>query len=146
MKPLLPAFAVLALAAPALAEPITYEVDQPIDDVLFVLESEIIGRGLNIDSVSHVAEMLKRTGKDLGATTEIFIDAQTFSFCSAQLSRQVMEANPANVAYCPYKIFAYATPDRPDVTIVGHEDYPDGEMQAVEDFLTSIVKAALFLE
>jgi uncharacterized protein (DUF302 family) len=125
---------------------ITYTVQEDIDDVLFTVESEIIGRGLKIDTVNHVGEMLERTGADIGATKQIFIDAQIMSFCSAVISRKVMEVNPANLSFCPYKIFIYATPDKPDMTTVGHDAFLEGEMQMVQDLLDAIVKDALGLD
>ena len=135
------------LATPAMADKaITYIVQEDIEDVLFSLESEIIGRGLKIDNISHVGTMLDRTAMDVGATEKIFFRAQVFSFCSATVSREVMQVNPANLAYCPYTIFAYTTPDAMDTTVVGHDDYPENEMQAVEDLLSGIVRDALELD
>jgi uncharacterized protein (DUF302 family) len=139
--------AVLCLSAPTLAgEARSYRVEEPIEDVLFAIEQEIIGRGLKIDAVSHVGDMLARTGADLGAKERIFFRAEVFSFCSATLSREVMQINPANVAFCPYTIFAYTTPDEMDVTHVGHDSFPEGEMQKVEAFLDDIIKTALYLD
>ena len=135
------------LATPAMADKaITYIVQEDIEDVLFSLESEIIGRGLKIDNISHVGTMLDRTAMDVGATEKIFFRAQVFSFCSATVSREVMQVNPANLAYCPYSIFAYTTPDAMDTTVVGHDDYPENEMQAGEDLLSGIVRDALELD
>ncbi len=150
------AFATMA-ALPAVAPPpalagsdeaaiISYTVDQPIEDVLFSLENEIIDRGLVIDNVSKVGAMLDRTAADVGASTKIFSDAKVYSFCSATLSRKVMEIDPMNVAYCPYTIFAFATPDAEERTTVGFRNYPENEMQEVEDFLNDIVRTALELE
>ncbi len=148
MKRLLTALiAGLCLSGAASAEKaMLYSVEEDIEDVLFALESEIVGRGLKIDSVSHVGAMLDRTAMDVGATEKIFFRAEVFSFCSATVSRQVMEVNPANLAYCPYTIFAYTTPDAMGTTVVGHDDYPNNEMQIVEDLLSGIVKDALGLE
>lgn len=135
------------LSSPVLAgEAITYKVEEDIEDVLFAVESEIIGKGLNIDTVNHVGEMLARTGADLEATKQIFTDAQIFNFCSAIVSRKMMEINPNNLNFCPYRIFVYSTPDAPNITIVGHDSYPDGEMQLVHELLSGIVKEALDLE
>jgi len=125
---------------------ITYTVEEDIEDVLFSIEDAIIGRGLKIDNVSHVGTMLDRTALDVGATEKIFFRAEVFSFCSATTSRQVMEINPANLAFCPYTIFVYTTPDAMDKTTVGFDNYPDNEMQVVEDLLDGIVKDALGLD
>jgi uncharacterized protein (DUF302 family) len=80
------------------------------------LVNAITGRGLVIDNNSHVAKMLDRTGQDLGATKKIYGDdqGQTFSFCSAGLSRKTMEADPNNIAFCPYTIVLYTTRAEPN--------------------------------
>ena len=92
-----------------------------------------------IDSVSHVGEMLARTGEDTGSDVVIFDGADIFQFCSAVISRQVMEADPMNVVHCPYGIFVT---DRGGEVLIGHRDYPDGTMQVVEDLLSSIASEA----
>lgn len=136
----------LSLSTLQAGEAITYTVQEDIEDVLFLLESEIIGRGLKIDNVSHVGAMLDRTALDVGAKEKIFYRAEVYSFCSATVSRQVMEINPANLSYCPYTIFAYTTPDSMDTTTVGFDDFPENEMQLVEDLLNGIVKDALGID
>jgi uncharacterized protein (DUF302 family) len=142
MKSLLAAATLLA--APAFAgEVITFETNQSFDDVIFGLESAILDQGLVIDHVSHTGDMLERTKGDVGSDITLFTAADIYSFCSAAVSRQVMEADPMNIVYCPYDIFVMVQPDRPDVTVVGFRDYPEGSMDAVELLLTKIVEAAL---
>ena len=102
-------------------------------------ESAIVGQGLVIDYVSHVGEMLNRTGEDVGSDQQIFKAADIFLFCSAVVSRAVMEADPMNIAHCPYGIFV--TEDAEGVSI-GYRDYPDGVMQQVEDLLAGSVDEA----
>ena len=129
------------LCTPAVAyEAFTYAFDGSFDDATFAVESAIVGQGLVIDYVSHVGEMLNRTGADVGSDTMIFSQADIFLFCSAVVSRQVMEADPMNITYCPYGIFVMETDD--GVT-VGHKDYPEGSMQAVEDLMQQIVAEAV---
>ena len=135
-----------ALALPAAAEePITYTVEDSFDNVAFAIESAIVGRGLVIDYVSHVGEMLERTRADVGSDTVLFTQADVFLFCSATTSREVMEADPMNVQHCPYGIFIAEMPDAEGRITVGHRDYPEGAMQPVEDLLGSIVAEALGL-
>jgi uncharacterized protein (DUF302 family) len=124
---------------------ITYTVEEDIEDVIFLVENEIIGRGLKVENVNHVATMLQRTGVDLGATKQVYIEAQVLNFCSAILSRKVMEIDPNNISFCPYGIFIYNTPDAPNMTTVGLDVYPEGEMKEVEDLLNNIVRDALDL-
>jgi uncharacterized protein (DUF302 family) len=136
--------AAMALAGTAQAQQaITFETDQSFDDVIFGLESAILDHGLVIDSVSHTGEMLERTKGDVGSDVTLFTQADIYSFCSASVSRSVMEADPMNIVFCPYDNFVMVPPDRPDVTVVGFRDYPDGPMDEVEALLTSIAKSAL---
>ena len=140
MRPL-PCLAVLfLLAGPAQAqEAVVTDFDGSFDDATFAVESAIIGRGLVIDGMSHVGEMLNRTAGDVGATATLFSQADVFLFCSAVVSRQVMEADPMNIVHCPYTIFVA---EREGRVMIGHRDYPEGAMQPVEDMLREIVAEA----
>lgn len=134
--------AAVLLAVPAMAEEqaITYDFDGSFEDASFAVESAIIGRGLVIDYVSHTGEMLNRTGADVGSDVKLFEEADIFLFCSATLSRKVMEADLMNIAHCPYGIFVAETEDG---IMVGYRNYPDGPMQEVQTLLDGIVKDAL---
>ncbi len=130
----------LGLATPVVAQDvITLPYDGSFDDATFAVESAIIGQGLVIDHVSHVGEMLDRTAADVGSDTKLFEAADVFLFCSARISRQVMEADPANIAYCPYSIFVT---DRDGQVQIGYRSYPDGSMDVVEDLLQQIAQEA----
>ena len=138
---LLAASAALALAAPAFAQDnaTTYPFDGSFD-ATFSVENAIIGLGLVIDYVSHTGEMLNRTAGDVGSGVKIFEAADVFLFCSAVLSRNVMEADPMNIAHCPYGIFVA---DRAGEVIVGYRNYPKGPMQQVQALLDEIVQEAV---
>lgn len=118
---------------------ITYNFDGSFEDATFAVESAILDRGLVIDLVSHVGDMLNRTGADMENAAPIFDNADIFLFCSATVSRRVMEADPMNVAHCPYSIFVTEA----DGTVqLGHRAYPDGPMQEVEALLDAIILSA----
>lgn len=132
-----------ALAAgPALAEDtVTHAYGGSFEDATFSVENAIINRGLVIDFVSHVGDMLNRTGGDVGSEVRLFDAADIFVFCSAEVSRQVMEADPGLIAQCPYGIFVT---DREGQVEIGHKLYADDSpMQMVEDMLAAIVEEAL---
>lgn len=118
----------------------TYAFDGSFEDATFSVENAIIGKGLVIDYVSHTGEMLNRTGADVGSDKVLFAEADIFVFCSASLSREVMEADPMNIAYCPYGIFVA---ERNDEVMIGYRNYPEGEMQKVQSLLDQIVQDAL---
>lgn len=122
---------------------ITYTVDQDYDDVIFGLESAITDEGLLIDAVNHVGAMLERTKEDVGATKTIFLKAEVYNFCSASVSRKVMEADPMNLQYCPYGIFVMQTPENPEQTTIGYRTMPEGPMKEVQALLEKIVQGAI---
>ena len=142
MKHLLAAFTLtLATALPVAAADgvVSLPFDGSFEDAKFAVESAIVGRGLVIDYVSHVGEMLARTGPDVGSDVELFKAADIFVFCSARVSRQVMEADPMNIGHCPYGIFIAETAE--GVTI-GHRAYPAGSMDPVTELLDGILDEA----
>src|SRR6266540_4180536 len=98
-------------AAPSLAQESglkVYSKKASFEDVRFELENAIVGR------------MLERTGADVGSTSPIYKHAEYFTFCSAKLSRATVEAEAANVGYCPYVVFIYETVVAPGTVHVGY--------------------------
>lgn len=122
------------------------EFDVVKDDLLLAIQ----GKGLVVDHTSHIHNMLERTGKDLGMTKTVFRQAEAYSFCSAVVSRKMMEADPHNIAFCPYVITVYALPNEPNRVYVSYRrPTPVGSeasrksLKAVEDLLDEIVREAL---
>jgi uncharacterized protein (DUF302 family) len=130
--------AVMAVQAHA-QEVISYPFDGSFEDAAFGVETAIVGRGLVVDHVSHVGEMLARTAADVGSDVELFAQADVFQFCSALVSRRVMEADPVNIAYCPYGIFVA---DRAGEVTIGYRAFPDGPMQEAQALLDGIAREA----
>jgi hypothetical protein len=90
------------------------------DDVRDNLELAITARGMVINNVSHIGDMLARTGEDLGTETRVYANAQALEFCSALLSREMMEIDPHNIVYCPYVISVYALPGETDRVYIAY--------------------------
>lgn len=124
----------------------SWTIEDDFENVTIGLEDAIINAGLVVDHVSHTGDMLERTREATGSQVVLYTHAEIYSFCSVTVSRAVMEANPANVQFCPYTIFAYELPASPGVVTVGFRDYPAGEMDLVEELLGGIVAEALGLE
>ncbi|MCB1337786.1 MAG: DUF302 domain-containing protein [Maritimibacter sp.] len=144
MKGFWVAAVVAAWAGAALAEdPVTVSVTAEMDDVVFELETAIANAGLVVDSVNHVGDMLERTKADVGGTETLFTAATVYNFCSAAVSREVMEADPMNLQYCPYAIFVMERPDAPGEITVGRRAYPAGPMEAVSTLLDGIIAEAV---
>jgi uncharacterized protein (DUF302 family) len=141
MRHLLASLFLFASASLASAQGATvYPFEGSFEDATFGVESAIVGRGLVVDHVSHVGEMLERTRADVGGDVTVFEAADIFLFCSAVTSRKVMELDPMNIAHCPYGIFVL---QRDGVVSVGYRNLPVGEMQEVQALLDEIAREAV---
>ena len=116
------------------------------------LVTAVEGRGLKINHINHISEMLDRTGKDLGATEQIYLNAEQIEFCSAVLSRKMMAADPGNIMLCPYSIAVYNLPGHPDTIYVAYRKPPTAKAQAskaifneVEKLLNDIIQEGISL-
>lgn len=116
------------------------------NNVVFAIEN----RGLVINNVAHVGEMLERTGKDLGAAKQIYQHAEVLEFCSARVSREVMEVDPHTIVFCPYTIAVYELAREPGKIHVSYRKpalaKPGKAAKAlgsVEQLLKDIVREAL---
>jgi uncharacterized protein (DUF302 family) len=129
---------------------ITYSANQDFDTIRANVEEALTSRGLVVNNVSHIGEMLERTGKDLGMTKEVYVKAEAVEFCSATVSRKMMEADPHNIVFCPFVISVYVLPNEPDKTYVSFRRPESTGSQAskaalkdVEKLLRGIVTEAI---
>lgn len=134
----------LAPAAHAAGDDVkTIESDAAFADVASGIENAIVNRGFKVDYHGFIGDMLKRTASDVDAGKALYKDAEFFTFCSAVVSRKVMEADIGDIAYCPYVVFAYETEAKPGTVTVGFRTLPDGgERDAVNALLTGIIEDA----
>jgi len=114
------------------------------------VEQSITGRGFVINNVSHVGDMLERTGKDLGNSKRVFVHAEALEFCSATVSRRMMEPDADNIVFCPYIISIYVVPQKPTevrvafrkTQMVGSKESQEA-LKAVDKLLTEIIEEAI---
>lgn len=119
-------------------------------EVREAVEMAITGRGFVINNVSHIGDMLERTGKDLGGAKQVFLKAEAVEFCSATVSRQMMEVDPDNIVFCPYIIAIYVVPAKPGEIRVAYRNTQavgsaasQKALRAVNELLSSIIKEAV---
>lgn len=137
--------ALLAATLPASArdDVTTYSSDAPFADVAADLADAIVNRGYKVDYHGFIGDMLARTAEDVGASKKLYRGAEIFQFCSAVVSRAVMEENIENIAFCPYVLFVYEADAEPGVVKVGFRRMPEGEgRDQVNTLLDEIVKEA----
>ena len=138
LKTLSPLVLAVVLGAPAQAdELVLVPSGLSFEDTTFALQDAIVGRGLVIDYVSHVGEMLERTRGDMGSDVVLFTNAEIYMFCSARVSRQVMEADWQNVAFCPYGIDVIERPG--EAVMIGYMRRDAASMAPVNALLADIV-------
>lgn len=114
-------------------------------EVKSFLELAIEDRGIKINNVSHIGEMLQRTAAEVGDSTVIYKNAQAIEFCSATLSRNMMKSNPHYIALCPYIIYIYELPQQPGTIHLSYRNPmvmapSDTHLQTVDQLLREIIK------
>jgi len=123
-----------------------YKSESSHEDVMEALKGAIAERGMYINNVMHMSEMLDRTGKDLGMNQKIYRHAESVEFCSAILSRKMTRENPARIVNCPFIISVYTLPDEPGTTYIVHRKVwmgdSEGAMKEVAAMLKSLGEAA----
>ncbi len=128
---------------------VTFKANGEFSDVRDQLQMAIEGKGLKINSNSKISEMLERTGKDIGATKQIYEHAEQFEFCNARISRMMMEADPHAIAMCPYIISVYTIPKDKHVYITYRKPAATQNpalkktLLELEKMLTEIIKEAM---
>lgn len=146
---LLAAFAAPAQAADP-AHLMLMRTKAKFEDVKDDVVNAVTKRGLVVDYTAHIGAMLDRTAKDVGATKKIYDRAEAVQFCSATLSRRMMEADPANIVFCPYVIVIYSLAADPGTVHVGYRrPQPAGTpvaraaLKSVDELLSGIVREAV---
>ena len=103
----------LSLAVQADKFSVVFKTHGDFADVRNALVASIEGKGLKINHSNLIGDMLERTGPAVGRTNKIYGQAEQFEFCSADISRAMMEADPHAIVMCPYSIAIYTLPQDP---------------------------------
>lgn len=128
---------------------VVYQYEEQFDFALESVEMAITNRGMVINNVAHIADMLARTAADVGGDA-VYEDGRALEFCSARISRATMEADIHNIVFCPYIIAVYTVADEPGQVfisyrrpaIIGDAD-SRAALQQVEDLLEEIAQEAM---
>jgi len=143
MQKLLPTLLALLFLMPQMArasELNSLSTQGQYADVVEYVENAIINKGLTIDYSGEVSRMLERTGADVGSTKAIYTGAKFFLFCSATLSREMMEADPRTMGLCPFSVYVYEAREEPGVVHVGYRRPGQGANEAANKVLVKIDK------
>ena len=144
MRQLLLLLAACAVFSTASAEPWQYrkQLNGNFSDVRDAITMSIENRGLVVNYVSHIADLLQRTGNGIGASKTIFEQAEIIEFCSASLSRRMMEADPHNIVLCPFAITIYSLPGEPGTVWIAYRRPQGNAAKLVGELLDGIAAEA----
>lgn len=81
--------------------------------------SSILGRGLSIAHEDDAAISLKNFSTQ---TRSIFTNAKIISFCSAELSQQLVLENPHFIVLCPFSINVYELNSEKDIIYISYRN------------------------
>jgi uncharacterized protein (DUF302 family) len=152
MKKLLVLCALLCLPLTAQAVEsytVLFKAQGSYQDIRDNLQMAIEGKGLKITNTNHIADMLERTGKDIGETRKVYENAEQFEFCSATISRHMMEADPHSIVMCPYSVVVYTLPNDKTVYLAYRKPAATKSpalkktLVELEKLLTDIIKDAM---
>jgi uncharacterized protein (DUF302 family) len=152
MKKLLAIVALLCMPSAVLATEnftVVFKAQGAFEEVRDLVQASIEGKGLKINHTNQIAGMLDRTGKDVGATRQVYGHGEQFEFCSATISRQMMEADPHAIVMCPYIVSVYTIPGDKMVYIAYRKPAATKNralkkaLGEVEKLLTEIIRDAL---
>ena len=140
----------LPFSAPA-AESYTvlFKAQGNYQDIRDNVQMAIEGKGLKITNTNHVGDMLDRTGKDIGETRKVYEHAEQFEFCSATISRHMMEADPHAIVMCPYSVVVYQVPGDKNIYLAYRKPAATKNkalkktLVELEALLTDIIKDAM---
>lgn len=129
---------------------VVYKTQSTFKDVMEAVKLGISQQGLVVNNVSHISNMLQRTGQDAGKQARIYGKGEAVEFCSATLSRKIMEADPTNIIFCPFIIAVYTLPDKPGTVYLAYRrptltgsDASRTALKEVDALIDRIVQDAL---
>ena len=116
---------------------VTRKIEGEYHDVTAMVRTAILGKGINIAHVLPASQMLRRTAASYGYTTNVYQNAETYEFCSAELSQKLARANPDNIVMCPFTISVYVLTEEPGFVRLSYR-IPSGK-PGTEEIVEEIV-------
>ena len=126
---------------------VTVKVEGDFVDVAANVRAAILGKGINISNTLPASDMLHRTGPAFGYKDDVYVDAETYEFCSASLSHKLARTHPDNIVLCPFTISVYVISSEPGLVRLTYripEGKPGTEAIAAEivELIESIIEEA----
>ena len=90
-----------------------FSIEEDYADAKQDLLDAIADKGLVVSYTAHAKKMFDRTAKVTGEKTPVYDHAEIVLFCKADLSQDLVQANPHNLILCPYAIAIYVLHKEP---------------------------------
>jgi hypothetical protein len=120
---------------------VTVKVEGDFFDVSANVRSAIVGKGINISNIVAASHMLHRTRADFGYDDNVYLEAESYEFCSARLSHKLARINPDNIVLCPFIISVYVVADEPNIVRISYR-VPSGKpgTESVIDEIAELIE------
>jgi uncharacterized protein (DUF302 family) len=120
---------------------VTVKVEGDFFDVSANVRSAIVGKGISISNIVPASQMLHRTRADFGYGDNVYLEAESYEFCSARLSHKLARKHPDNIVLCPFIISVYVVRDEPDIVRISYR-IPSGKpgTEAVIDEIVELIE------
>jgi hypothetical protein len=126
---------------------VTVKIEGDFIDVSANVRSAITGKGINISNIVHAGRMLNRTGPAFGYKNDVYLDAETYEFCSASISHKLARIHPDNIVMCPFIISVYVVSNEPGFVRLSYR-IPTGKpgteeiVEEIAELIQSIIEEA----
>jgi len=117
---------------------VTRKIEGDYHDVTSMVRAAILGKGINIAHVLPASQMLRQTASSYGYTEDVYQNAETYEFCSAELSHKLSRAHPDNIVMCPFTISVYVLTEEPGYVRLSYR-IPSGR-SGTEEVVEEIVE------
>lgn len=117
---------------------VTRKIEGDYHDMTSTVRAAILGKGINIAHVLPASQMLRRTASPFGYTADVYENAETYEFCSAELSQKLSRADPDNIVMCPFTISVYVLTEEPGFVRLSYR-VPGGK-PGTEEIVKEIVE------
>ena len=117
------------------------DYDDAKEDLLTAIEDN----GLVVSYTAHAKAMFDRTAAVTGAKTPIYNQAEIVLFCKADLSHDLVVADPHNLVLCPYAIAIYVLHKEPKRVYLSYreQDKSQAVTKPISDLLKTIIEEVL---
>ena len=118
-----------------------FSTESSFEDAKEDLLSSIVDNGLVVSYTSHAKAMLDRTAEVAGNKASVYDNAEIILFCKANLSHELLAADPHNIVLCPYAIAIYVLHTEPERVYLSFREQDESQAvtKPISELLTSII-------